>query len=76
VCGVAKQKVRRNCGSEILSQKLCLFRQDLNLAHDAEERLAVVAQLALDISLTAKFSSIHQSTSAWFHVSKHKQNES
>jgi hypothetical protein len=50
------------------------------LAHDAEERLilcgAVVAQLTLDISLTTTFSSIHLSFSAWFHVSKYKQNES
>jgi hypothetical protein len=52
------------------------FGQDLNLAHDAEEQRPVVTQLTLDISLAATFSSIYQSNSAWFHVSKYKQNES
>jgi hypothetical protein len=70
VCSVAKQKVRRNCGNSLLSPKLALFWQDLNLAHDAEERLADVAQLTLDISLAAELSSIYQSDSAWFYVSK------
>jgi hypothetical protein len=74
VCGVARQKVRRNYGNACLSPKLCLFWQYLNLVHDAEEQRPVVAQLALDISLPATFSSILQSTSAWFHVSKYKQN--
>jgi hypothetical protein len=67
---VAKQKVRRNCGNAFPSTKLCLFWQDLNLAHDAEERRAVVAQLTLDISLAANVSSINPSYSAWLHVSK------
>jgi hypothetical protein len=73
---VAKKKVRRNYGNSFLSPKLCLFWQDLNLAHDAEEQRAVVAQLTLDISLATSCSSIYQSYSAWFHVSKYKQNES
>jgi hypothetical protein len=55
-----------------------MFSQDLNSAHDAEERWAVVPQLSLvatlDISLAAKLSSINPSYSAWFHVSKYKQN--
>ncbi len=33
---MAKQKVRRKYIS-FLSLNICLFRQDLNLAHDAEE---------------------------------------
>jgi hypothetical protein len=67
---VAKQKVRRNYGNSCLSPKLCLFWQDLNLAHDAEERRAVVPQLMPDISFAAKVSSMYQSNFAWFHVSK------
>jgi hypothetical protein len=51
-----------------------LFWQDLNLAHGAEERRAVVAQLTLvvtpDISLAETFSSINPSYFAWLHVSK------
>jgi hypothetical protein len=58
------KKVRRNYGNSFLSPKLCLFLRDLNLAHDAEERRAVAAQLTLDISLAAKFSSIYHSNSA------------
>jgi hypothetical protein len=50
------------------------------LAHDAEERRDVVPQLTLvvtlDISLAEKLSSINSSYSAWFHVSKYKENES
>jgi hypothetical protein len=45
MCSEAKQKVRRNYGNSFLSPKLCLFWQDLNLAHDAEEQRAVVSQL-------------------------------
>ncbi len=49
--------------------KLCLFRQNLSLAHDAEERRGIAAQLMLDISLVAKISSTSQSNFAWFHIS-------
>ncbi len=64
MCSVANQKVRRNYGNPFLSPKLYLFRQDLNLVHDAEERRAVVVQLMIDNSLAANVSSIYPNYSA------------